>query len=374
MISKIELFNYRNIHLLTTEFKRSNLIIASNGTGKTNFLESIYYAITGKSIKNASTIKELMGPFHEKYTKIHLYMKDNSEIECVLENKIQQSIRKILKNNGKSVQQKELYFNYPILYFSPNSVSIIEGEPNLRRNEVDHFLSILDRKYFEILVKYKEVLKHKNKVLEKIKKGEKSFVETKKFLDEQQIECGSYIISQRKDIIKLISPMLNNLITENKLFTAGYRYISTEEKEIIQLVYKTNIKIDDNQENIKENFRQKIIENEQKEFYMGTSLYGPHKDDIEILLNNKNIKYFGSRGQQRIITILLKISEIEIYYKKTNKYPFLLIDDLMSELDRENKYKMSKILENNEISYILTSTTTQDINNLMINSKIISLR
>ena len=182
---------------------------------------------------------------------------------------------------------------------------------------------------------------------------------------------------ENKDIINIWNDYLVNIGTEISIYRNEYikklKNYATDiysnisgNKEKFDIIYYSNIgSIDTDKDEIKKIFHEKINSNFNNEVLRGTSLYGPHKDDVIIKINDKECKYFGSQGQQRSAILALKLAEIEIIKEEVGEYPILLLDDVLSELD--NKRKSFLIEHIKGIQTIITSTDDHDLNNLTKN-------
>jgi len=236
--------------------------------------------------------------------------------------------------------------------FTPDDLKIIKGSPVERRKFINIDISQIKPKYKYLLNNYKKVITARNNILK-----------------------NYYTNSQNKVIINIWNDYLINIGTDliwyrnqyiNKLKNYAVNIYSdlSGKKEIFDISYSCNVGNMTNLTNmdknsIKEVFREKLNANMDHEIQKGTTLYGPHKDDIIIKINNKECKYFASQGQQRSAILALKLSEIEIIKEEVGEYPILLLDDVLSELDNKRKGYLI-----NYIKGIQTVITTTDDNDL----------
>ncbi len=346
MLKKVTLTNYRNLFdINATIDKKSSLIIAPNASGKTNFLESIYYTIFNSSFRpvlNKSEIIGSLGVFAK--TKLEF---DKNTVELVI-SQVNGSIKKKMMMNGKSVSSTKLIAEYPIIIFAPNSVDLVSGEPSIRRADLNDFLSMVNPIYKNSISRYEVILKNRNALIKQVREN---LAERKELVywTENLVEEASIIYAIRKEFFETIYPFISEAIKMVGLFNREYNELS--------VVYKPNLE----SENFKETLLNKYLDNIEKEIIVGKTLYGVHKDDYVLELKQNNLRYFGSRGQQRLATMLFKIAQIEFYFSKFNKYPLFLIDDLMSELDVENRAKTSEFLMNSKIQFILTTADVKEV-------------
>ncbi len=345
MIKTIEIINYRNLENIKEDLSdKINFIIEPNATGKTNFLESIYYAIFGTSFRNLSMTEELIGP-SDKFAKIHLHL-DKDELEAVIANVNNRITRKFILNK-KSTSQKKLPYKFGILLFAPHTVDLTSGEPSIRRKDLDSFLSICFEKYFDYFIKYTSVHKNRNALIKQIRDG---FAERKEleYWTEQLIATATQIYNFRYKFFNEIN------IDAKILGQEIYR-----EFQDFKIKYLPNIEA--KPEEFEEALRLKFSENIEKEIIVGKTLYGVHKDDYQMLFNGKDLRYFGSRGQQRIGSFIFKIGQFYYYKKLKDESPVILVDDIMSELDVMHRENIAKTLLKLDSQIILTGADEKEI-------------
>lgn len=352
-LKKIYLKNFRNYDTLNIEFnKKINIIYGNNAQGKTNLLESIYYLSTTKShrINNDNEIIK----FNKGACKIKGIVKKNKlsdsfEISLTENNKA-------LKINNQEIKKVGNYItsNFNIIIFEPEDLNIIKGSPNERRNFINLELSQISNNYYNILNEYNKIIKIRNNLLKKI-------------LNNQKVEENYFNIITNKLIEKaiLIYKMRNKFVNELNLECKNiFLYLTKTDGFFIK--YLPNIEINNYEtEYLKEKLLEIYKKNYEKEVRNATTIYGPHRDDILFYINDKNIKEFGSQGQQRIAILSTKLSEIPIYKKYKNNNPILLLDDVFSELDDIKKNSLLKYLKNDN-QIIITTTDLKRINKKII--------
>lgn len=353
IVNKLIIKNYRNFIEAEAELNDSlNIFIGDNGQGKTNLMESIYIASIGRTFRLNSE-NELINFFENKSSvEIHL-IKNNYKvkIEIILE----KNKKKLVFINGVKLDKtSEMIGVLNNVIFTPDDMKIIKGSPVERRKFVNIDISQIKPKYKYLLNKYKKVTTERNLILK-----------------------NYYTKYENKDIINIWNDYLVNIGTEISIYRNEYikklKNYATDiysnisgKKEKFDIIYYSNIGlIDNDKEEIKKTFHEKINSNFNNEVLRGTCLYGPHKDDIIIKINDKECKYFGSQGQQRSAILALKLAEIEIIKEEVGEYPILLLDDVLSELD--NKRKSFLIEHIKGIQTIITSTDDHDLNILTKN-------
>lgn len=334
-IEKIKLENFRNYKYENIELnKLINIIFGDNAQGKTNILEAIYFTSLGKSFrtnKEKEIVKE-----NESQAKIEInFIKNNrkEKINAEISDK-----KKFYINDIPVKKLSELVGKINIVLFSPEDIEILRNEPIKRRKFLNIMISQLRPKYIFLLSEYNKVLEQRNNYLKKIKYENKS-QEYLTIWDEQLEKIGIKIYEYRKEFIEKI----NNKIKKIHLNT-------TENKENIEIKYKTNID--------KKNYMENLLKNKSVDIQKGYTSIGIHRDDFEIYINKKNVAIFGSQGQQRTSIISLKLAEAEVIYDEIEEYPIVLLDDFMSELDKKRINGFIQNIKNNQVLI----TTTDKIN------------
>ena len=252
--------------------------------------------------------------------------------------------------NKKEIKKISDYIsNLNIIVFTPDDLNIIKGSPSIRRNLLNVELSQLSKKYLNTYNEYNKILKTRNEYLRLLFTNS---IADKKYLDvltDKLIEKATYIYEERYKYIKRTNELINDI----------YNNISTDGN--IKIEYNTNIEFKSfDKENIENSMRNTYKNNFIKELNNKMTLYGPHRDDLEFILNNKNLKLYGSQGQQRLAIISFKISEISIFEETLNTKPILLLDDIFSELDLKKKNKLLNFISN-DIQSIITTTDLKNI-------------
>ena len=353
-LKNVCLKNYRNYEKIQLNLnKYVNIIIGNNATGKTNLLESIYVLALSKSFRTNNDMNLIKT--NEKYCKIkseneknifEFFIDDNSKILRINKNKI----KKI----------SDYVSNLNVIIYSPELDFIIKGTPNDRRKLLNIELSQLDNKYLTCLNEFNKILKIRNEVIRNIKyKKNYNFLE---IINKQFIEKSLYIYKKRFDFIKEI----------NKEIDVIYKKITNDNNFSVEYINNFFTDIFD-YELIKDKLLDKLTNNIEKEMNFGSTLYGPHKDDLNFNLNRQNLKIFGSEGQKKSAIIAFKLAEINIFTQNKGEKPILLLDDIFSELDIE---KRNNILEYvcNDIQVIITTTDLNNFNkNILKQAKIFEI-
>lgn len=344
MLLKLVLKNFKNLSTSYDLSDKINIIFANNGSGKTNTLESIFILSNGYSFNSYPEINMINFSKREEFSKIFAQLEED-ELEVIITNQ-QGKITKKLKVNGaeKSAQNFAKYFD--AIFFSPNTVDLVAGTPSTRRKDLDDFLSKIDYKYRQNLNTYKSVLQNRNKLLYKLRQGNGSLEELD-FWNDKMVQTGSYIIEER---IKLLAEV------EKEIIILGEKLFN-EKFENFKLEYISKI----SSENVLESFQKIVQENIDDEILSAASLYGPHRDDLLFKLMDYDLKYSGSRGQQRLAALIYKIALWNKIKILNNRKPVLLLDDIMSELDSVHRVKIENLIKDDYFGQVfITSCDRED--------------
>ena len=339
-IKQLKLKNYRNYDLLELDFDPStNILYGDNAQGKTNILESIYMCGTTKSHRGT------------KDRDMIRFGQEEAHIEAVIDKKgVPFEIDIHLKNNspkGVAINKMpirraiELFGIVNIVFFSPEDLNIIKNGPSERRKFIDLELSQLDKVYLSDLTNYNRIVNQRNKLLKDVY-DRKDLMETLDIWDLQLVNYGKKIIDRRNQFIVELNEIVGKV---HEQLTGG--------KEHLQIYYEPSV--------LSMDFETNLIKNREKDIRMKSTSVGPHRDDICFMADGLDIRKFGSQGQQRTAALSLKLSEIEIVKKLINDTPILLLDDVLSELD---KHRQNYLLDSiSDIQTLITCTGLDDFVN-----------
>lgn len=342
-VKSLKLKNFRNYDLLQLDFDQStNIFYGNNAQGKTNVLEAVYLSGTTKSHRGT------------KDRDMIQFGKDESHIETVVDKKgmTYQIDMHLKKNSPKGIainkvpihRASELFGIINIVFFSPEDLNIIKNGPAERRRFIDIELSQLDKIYLNHLSNYNRIVNQRNHLLKELKDNSKkeSLLQTLDIWEIQLIQYGNEIIRRRNEFINQINEIISNI---HRKLTGG--------KEEIRVIYEPS--------NGKMTLEQALKRNKEKDMRMRSTSVGPHRDDICFMIGDLDIRRFGSQGQQRTAALSLKLSEIELVKQIIHDTPVLLLDDVLSELD---KYRQNYLLESiHDIQTLITCTGVDEFVN-----------
>lgn len=337
ILQELSVNNYRNLEKNIFKFDSNiNYIYGQNAQGKTNLLESIWM-LTGARSFRGSKDGDLIN------FNINNNIKQASIKSKIIINNINYNItvnfgdnkRKIFINEIPQKSPSDAIGKFRVILFTPLNLNLIKDGPDNRRKFLDAAICQLRPSYTKILIEYNKLLKHRNILL---KNKNSQNLEYLNIWDEKLSLSGAKIILSRLEYLEKLKIKSQEIYSE----------ISSKQENlnIKYNFYKlNNIKNNYNLENIYNILLENIKKNYDLDIKFGYTTIGPHKDDLEIFLNNKLTKKFGSQGQQRSVVLSLKLSEADILEHEIKEPPVILLDDVMSELDNyRQEYLLTKIL------------------------------
>lgn len=360
-INSIILENFRNYRNLELDFDESrNIIIGENAQGKTNLIEAIYLTAFSKSFRTSNTADLIR--FGEQSGRVSTYI-TSEDIEKNINIVLRSDGKKMIKKDGKVIRRTtELLNNVVVIIFSPDDLRIIKDSPDRRRSFINRELSQMRPRYYEQLKKYNDALRQKNALLKgyfNVKK--KTFTRADNLSLNDYLAGGSDVASSgaspgeggrspydnsrryNEEMLDVFDRQLADAAYELIRYRLEFTEMLSDEageimrkisggRETLEIRYKTScdfIAASDGRERL---YRQ-ILSKRDRDIYNGSATIGPHRDDLEFLINGNDAKKYGSQGQQRTIALSLKLAEIRIARQMLDEAPVLLLDDVLSELD-----------------------------------------
>lgn len=336
-ISEVSLQGFRNLEKLNIRPSTGiNVFYGKNAQGKTNFLESLYFCATGRSMRTKYDW-QMIG-FEEDESHIRLLVNKKNRNERI-DVHLKRDTKKGIARNGVPIKKLgDLYGTLYTVVFSPEDLSLIKDGPGERRRFMDMELCQLSRIYYYDLQQYYRILKQRNNLLKEIQK-KPSLQESLFVWDQQLTEYGERVMAARRDFLQRL-----DIIAAEKLnaLTGGL--------DQLKITYKSSCELGQMAERLERNL--------QRDIYLGSTNLGPHKDDIIFSIDGKEVKSFGSQGQQRTTALAARLAEIDLIQEETGEDPVLLLDDVLSELDeKRQKYLMESI---DGLQAFLTCTGIED--------------
>ena len=355
-LSSIELSHYRNYKKEKVKLSdKINIFIGDNAQGKTNILESIYILALTKShrvgfenniIQNGYETCKIVGKLKDTTIK---------DLKIILNQD-----KKSVFINDKEIKKISSYIsNMNVIMFCPNDLDIIRGNPQVRRNLLNIEISQIYPLYVNYLNEYNKILKNRNEYLKQLNINGIADHRYLDVLNEKLVERGANIYLYRKKYLDYINENIKGIFKN----IIGIDNINID--------YETNIDINNYElDEIKKVFLNKLNNNVNREIFQGMTLYGPHRDDFSFYLNEDNLKFYGSQGQQRIAIISFKLAEVGLFKQEKNTNPILLLDDIFSELDIKKRNKLIKFIPIDTQTIITTTDLKKKKKKIVDSSKI----
>lgn len=334
IVKKVWLKNYRNYSNLEISFsKEKNIIIGKNAQGKTNLLESFVYLSLTRSHRTSNDQNLIQ------------FDKPLAKIGCELEDDIDKKLEVVIHPNGKTLllnqnpisKSSQFVGILNVVLFSPDDLSVFQDAPRERRKLMDQEIIKISPSYLNALNNYQKLLKNRNTLL-KEKKIDETYLE---ILEEQLITEAAVIIQKRTQFLNQI----------NQYYKTIYQQLSNEQTDI-QLIYQCCV---EQKKDLKEELKELIQRNKQKDIETHMTNVGIHREDIQFVMNEKNVTQIASQGQKRMMLLGFKFSLLQTIEHFTKKKPIILLDDVLSELDQDRQRKLFEMLEGPYQSIITTT-------------------
>ncbi len=325
--------NFRNAK--KTEFSPSkgvNIFLGENGQGKTNILEALYLLTGERSFRNATTSDFIRYGEKEASVSISFFSEEREQTAKMLFNKNEKKKKTVFINDIKKDSPSALSGKLCMVVFSPENLTVIKEGPDERRRMIDSAISQMTPAYGGLLLSYNKTLFQRNSLLKELSFKPK-LREMLPVWDERLANIGARIIRLRERYLNRISP-----------YTSLHYEGLSGGKEEIKINYSCGIKNlkrevfeKESTEEIKKAFISALENSLEKDLELGATSVGPHRDDLIIEIDGKNARFFASQGQQRSAVLALKLGEAELLKNKYNEPPILLLDDVLSELDKKRQ-------------------------------------
>lgn len=361
-VNRLELKNFRNYDRLELDFAPGNNIICGrNAQGKTNILEAIYLASCARSHRTGKD-KELIKRGEDAYQVKVLYTRDNgSQGQLTFEyqkasydpaNPLakQGQMRTIFADAFPLDRLADLFGLFNAVIFAPEDLMLIKEGPAGRRRFLDILISQLSPSYFRQLQTYQRLLKQRNHILKDIRDKEKTGKldgEARRFQrlnldvwDDQLVESAASLVKKRFEII-----------AELKASAGRAMDLISDQREEFSIRYLSPSGVDpeNTEEEIRDQYAKRLKASREDDIFRGYTQEGPHRDDLDFILNGLSAKTYASQGQQRSLVLALKMAELEIIESHCNIKPVLLLDDVMSELDARRRENLIKVIKGHQV-------------------------
>ena len=339
-LDSIEAHQFRNLHGKINWGSGLNIIYGNNGQGKTNWLEAIYLLSRTKSFRTQRLQETIR--FGEDLAYIRGQVSSGTDLRRDLQVSIQQKTKSI-SVNGKRESLARYLSQLQVFAFTAAELDVVRGMPEARRRFIDRGVSSLQPAYVQVLADYTRVLKQKNRILQDAAEAGTSLNTTSDLLapwNDQLVKLAGEIYAARSDYVERLNGVL-----EPRLFEPLDTVIR----------YLSSLDANGNPEEYKQLLTDRLRLRLQAELATGHSLVGPHRDDLEILFGGREMRVYGSSGQQRSALLLLDLAAISVYNSRHSDYPLFLVDDVDAELDEKRIRQLLEYLEGRTQTFITTS-------------------
>ena len=367
-IKSLKLLYFRNYLSTNIDAHPSlNVLVGNNANGKTNIIESIFCLALGKSYRTKSDSECIM--FGETATAMSCIVnKNNRELDIMLG----------INNKGKSAKiagikktkLTDFVGELNVVLFSPEDLQIVKGSPALRREFMNREFYQFSRIYHKYYLMYQHLLKQRNSYLKDMRKNPKdemslAYLET---LTSQLAKVALYITKERVSFVQDISKLTykNMLNISNGQETLKIKYKSS-------VLDALNISEINDESFTEENLTKVMMKKSFDDIIRGSTKIGPQHDDLEFYINDLDAKMYASQGQQRSIVLSLKLAEINYLKEKTGTYPVLLLDDVLSELDKNRQLKLLDAINENVQTFITTPSISDIKEDLLKKAKVFKI-
>ncbi|HEY0756442.1 MAG TPA: DNA replication/repair protein RecF [Ktedonobacteraceae bacterium] len=360
-LSHLALTDFRNFKQLDLPLGPGLfLFYGENAQGKTNLLEAVTMLTTAHSFHTTSDREVMNWDSSEHLTRLRstaVREGGSLQIEIVIFDPSTQGgpvsatpggtekQRKRIKVNGVVKKALDLFGLVTIVLFAPTDLSLVDGAPEERRRFLDRSLCQMRAPYCQALLKYRKIITQRAALLKRVRENQED-PRMLDYLDEKLTELATLLMYERQHMVAA----LNQEVGELQATLSGG-------KEHLQIVYHPSLRMDPAWNNMEalEHYRVQLREARRREIHQGVCSLGPHRDDLEFLVNGVNMLHFGSRGQQRTVALAAKLSELSYMRKVTGEEPILLLDDVFSELDLQRRaYLLREVLHHEQV--LMTTT------------------
>lgn len=321
IVKELSFENFRNLeNNIILPSDGINVIYGDNAQGKTNMLECLWLFTGGRSFRGSKE-NELV-KFDNDFAKIRLKF-EAREREQELKLMIKGGKRFVELNGVSKRYISEIIGSFCCVVFSPNHLTLIKNGPDERRRFIDAAICQIKPSYSAVLAKYQKILKERNALIKDIK-YHSELMDTLEIWDERLALQGALVSKERISYMKNFSECCSE-------FYAGI----SKGSEKMKIFYKLSYGDDITEDNLKlrDMLLDKLIKTQQSDIYQGHTSYGPHRDDLVVMIDDKNARSFGSQGQQRSAVLAMKLAEASVLKFESKEQPVILLDDVLSELD-----------------------------------------
>jgi len=339
ILRSVEVQSFRNLTGKNSWGEGLNILYGNNGQGKTNWLEAIHILAHTKSFRTSKLQETIQ--FGEAAAYIRGEVAQNENLSRELQISLQ-SKHKLISVNGKREPISRYAGQLHTVAFTTDELDVVRGIPDARRKFLDRGVVSLHPVYAQTLADYNRVIRQKNRLLQDALDGKlrhEEAVESLKPWNDQLAQLSFQIHCSRSDYVNRLNEALDHTLFQDNV---SIRYRSSLEGKGDLADYESLM-------------ADRLQFRLSAEMASGTSLIGPHRDDLEILFDSRDLRAFGSAGQQRSALITLDLAAISVYYSWHKDYPIFLIDDVDAELDEKRINYLLEYLDGRTQTFVTTS-------------------
>jgi len=358
LLKRLRLRNFRTYASLDLRLSAGvTLLHGPNGAGKTNVLEAVFVLATTKSFRTRTDRELIAWESEEQLGQRYARLEGDAEakggavrVEMAIAEQParvagETSVRKQFKLNGSPKRAGDVVGEIKAVLFSPDDVALVTGSPSLRRRYMDLMLCQIDHRYLRLLQEYGRILTQRNSLLQRLR-GRPDPATLLEFWDDKLASFGVEIMTTRKAMLRVLNDFAREAYTD----LSGL-------SEELSIVYRPSLEeaAGTADAGLADLFGRRIAQLQTKEIYQGMTLCGPHRDDLQFLINGMDAQYFGSRGQQRTVALSLRLSELRYMTNRTGEQPILLLDEAMAELDDDRRRLLLRLMDTHPQVLVTTS-------------------
>ncbi|MBZ5968764.1 DNA replication/repair protein RecF [Leuconostoc gasicomitatum] len=355
-LQSLRLVNYRNYTDLTLNFSDGvNIFLGENAQGKTNLLESIYVLALARSHRTSSD-KDLIR-WQEKEATISGRVK-KSISDTPLSLHFSNKGKKARVNHLEQSKLSQYIGQLNVILFAPEDLELVKGAPSVRRRFIDMEFGQMNPLYLYNTTQYRRILKERNAYLKRLQMKQTTDTIFLDVLTEQLVDIGSQVLLARQTFLERLEVAAQPIHAE-----------ISNKRETLTLRYQTSLDFEKETDlaTIKLVFEQTLKKQQSREIMQGSTLVGPHRDDIQFIVNDNDVAVFGSQGQQRTTALAIKLAEIDLMQQETGEYPILLLDDVLSELDANRQTHLLLAIQD-KVQTFITAPTLSDVARQLIHA------
>lgn len=362
-LESLTLKNYRNYGDLTLEFSDGvNVFLGENAQGKTNLLESIYVLALARSHRTSSD-KDLI-QWTEKEATISGRVK-RAISDTPLSLNFSNKGKKARVNHLEQSKLSQYIGQLNVILFAPEDLELVKGAPSVRRRFIDMEFGQMNPLYLYNTTQYKRILKERNAYLKRLQLKQTTDTVFLDVLSEQLVNVGAQILIARESFLKKLEQAAQPIHAE-----------ISDQRETLHLVYNSSVNFDEKDDlaGVTAAFEAALLKQRAREIMMGSTLLGPHRDDLQFIVNDNDIAVFGSQGQQRTTALAVKLAEIDLMQQETGEYPVLLLDDVLSELDANRQTHLLLAIQDKVQTFITAPSLTDVARQLIHTPKVFHVK